>query len=462
MTSGETQNLQEPPMTQEDTFSNKMSDYHIRLAVVGNVDAGKSTLIGSLVSGMLDDGRGSARSRVTKHQHEIESGRTSTISTHLLGFDVLGKPVNPSHKNTRGKDMDEVAQEAEKTISLLDLAGHEKYLKSTIQGISAGFVDYALVLVNSRHAPNHMTIQHFHLIHGYGIPSIVILTKVDGCPTHEMKNTKQEVFNIVRSMQKKPFMINTDSDVYIVKDKMHALVPVVSVSSVSGEGLDLLCNLLHSLPKRRHHKNKIGRTFEFLVEDLFNITGIGSVVSGFVNAGRVRVGQQLFVGPLNDGSYMKTMVKSIHLARTNVRSAVAGNNACLALALSKNQRKLLRKGMVVLEEPLAPSMTFETEMVVVKGSGVDGTTIKEGYQTMVHILHVKQPAIIENIQKVQDMEKSIGYDACNGEGVVIRPGDHARIQFRFLKRSEFIRKGMKVLFRDGHVRGCGIIKDVSQ
>ena len=158
---------------------------------------------------------------------------------------------------------------------------------------------------------------------------------------------------------------------------------------------------------------------------------------------------------------MTTMVKSIHLARTHVRSVVAGNNACLALALNKNQRKLLRKGMVVLEEPLTPSMTFEAEMVVVKGSGVDGTTIKEGYQTMVHILHVKQPARIEKIEKVEDAMNSIGYDGSDAEGIVIRPGDHARIRFRFLNRSEFIRKGMKVLFRDGHVRGCGIINDVS-
>ena len=459
-------------MTQEeDTFSNKMSDHHIRIAVVGNVDAGKSTLIGSLVSGILDDGRGSARSRVTKHQHEIETGRTSTITSHLLGFDASGQPVptvleggsksNHKSNNMRIKDMNQVAQEAEKTISLLDLAGHEKYLKTTIQGISAGFVDYALVLVNSRHVPTHMTIQHFHLTHGYGIPPIVILTKVDGCPTHEMKNTKQEVFNIVRSMQKKPFMIHKASDISIVKEKMHALAPVVSVSSVSGEGLDLLCDLLHALPKRRWHKNKIDRTFEFLVEDLFNITGVGSVVSGFVNAGRIGLGQQVFVGPLDDGSYMTTMVKSIHLARTHVRSVVAGNNACLALALNKNQRKLLRKGMVVLEEPLTPSMTFEAEMVVVKGSGVDGTTIKEGYQTMVHILHVKQPARIEKIEKVEDAMNSIGYDGSDAEGIVIRPGDHARIRFRFLNRSEFIRKGMKVLFRDGHVRGCGIINDVS-
>lgn len=466
MTSGEQQARAIPLVDSTTSFTHKMSDQHIRMAVVGNVDAGKSTLIGTLTSGMLDNGRGQARSMITKHVHEIETGRTSTITSHLLGFDAFGKTIptgmegsqTQKNKTSYKGVLKQVAQESTKTISLLDLAGHEKYLKTTIAGISSGFVDYALVLVNSRHPPNHMTMQHFHLTHGYGVPSIVVLTKIDGCPNEKAKRTKQEVFTILRSMQKKPFLITKPEDISIVKNNLHALAPVVSVSSVTGEGLNLLSDLLFALPKRRLHKNKIGRPFEFLVEDIFNVTGVGPVVSGFVNAGEIDLGQTVFVGPLNDGSYMKTVIKSIHLERTHVRTAVAGNTACLALALNKSQRKLLRKGLVVLEEPLSPAMSFEAEIEIVKGSGVDGTTIREGYQTMVHILHIKQPVEIEKIHIIED--GGMNYNQNSTSDRVIRPGDRARITFRFMKRSEFLRKGMKVLLRDGHVRGCGVVKDV--
>jgi GTPase len=62
----------------------------IRVAVVGNVDSGKSTLLGVLTRGQLDNGRGLARTNVFKHKHEIETGRTSSISHEIIGFDSKG------------------------------------------------------------------------------------------------------------------------------------------------------------------------------------------------------------------------------------------------------------------------------------------------------------------------------------------------------------------------------------
>ena len=70
-----------------------LSARNIRIAVVGNVDAGKSTLIGTLTTSCLDDGRGKSRTSIMKHRHEIESGRTSTASTHLMGFRSTGEPI---------------------------------------------------------------------------------------------------------------------------------------------------------------------------------------------------------------------------------------------------------------------------------------------------------------------------------------------------------------------------------
>lgn len=58
---------------------------------MGNVDAGKSTLLGVLTHGELDNGRGYARQRLFRHKHEMESGRTSSVGNDILGFDSMGK-----------------------------------------------------------------------------------------------------------------------------------------------------------------------------------------------------------------------------------------------------------------------------------------------------------------------------------------------------------------------------------
>lgn len=58
--------------------------------MVGNVDAGKSTLLGVLTHGELDNGRGMARQKLFRHKHEVETGRTSSVGNDILGFDVEG------------------------------------------------------------------------------------------------------------------------------------------------------------------------------------------------------------------------------------------------------------------------------------------------------------------------------------------------------------------------------------
>jgi len=62
--------------------------FELRVAVVGNVDSGKSTLLGVLSKGVLDNGRGKARLNIFRHKHEVESGRTSDIGREILGFDT--------------------------------------------------------------------------------------------------------------------------------------------------------------------------------------------------------------------------------------------------------------------------------------------------------------------------------------------------------------------------------------
>mmetsp|Transcript_19604 Transcript_19604/g.47066 ORF Transcript_19604/g.47066 Transcript_19604/m.47066 type:complete len:739 (-) Transcript_19604:317-2533(-) len=453
---------------QQSAVEETLSSRNIRVAVVGNVDAGKSTLIGTLTTSHLDDGRGSSRTAIMKHRHEIESGRTSTSSSHLLGFLSSGEVVAGRDRARLGKmkSEDEIARASHRIVTLMDLAGHEKYLKTTIHGVSSGMADYGLILVNSRHPPTHMTQHHLNLCCSYGIPVIVAFTKIDGCPDHALQTSKKELSKLLRSpdIGRRPFAVRTEQDVETCHGKLHTLAPTIDISCVTGEGLDLLRKLLFGLPKRRRHEKKIDRPFEFLVEDVFsNVPGVGSVVSGFVNAGELAVGSEakVYVGPTDDGTFLKTVAKSAHIARINTSRVTAGQSATLAFALNKETRKKLRRGMVVMRANPTSTREFDAEICVLKG---EGTTIRESYQAYVHILNVRQTAFARNIEIVNDVA-TLGLPPGRGagrdsEGIVLRPGSRARVRFQFAKRPEYVRPGMRMLFRDGRVRGVGIITGI--
>ena len=68
---------------------------------MGNVDAGKSTLLGVLTHGELDNGRGTARQKLFRHKHEMETGRTSSVGNDILGFDSVGRVVNKTDGHGR-------------------------------------------------------------------------------------------------------------------------------------------------------------------------------------------------------------------------------------------------------------------------------------------------------------------------------------------------------------------------
>ena len=311
-----------------------------------------------------------------------------------------------------------------------------------------------------------MTQHHLNLCCSFGIPVIVVFTKIDGCPDHAFKNCKEEVSKMLRSpdIRKKPFAVRSENDVTTVMDKLRDLAPLFETSCVTGEGIDLLKKMLFSLPKRRRHENKAKRSFEFLVEDIFyNVPGVGPVVTGFVNAGELTVSPtcNVYVGPVDDGSFMRTVAKSAHIARINTPHITAGQSACLAFNLNKEMRKKPRRGMVVLMENPTSTRQFDAEICVLKG---EGTTIRQSYQAYVHILNVRQSAIAKTIEIVESATavgpgKKLG-PLDENEGIVLRPGCRAKVRFEFAQRPEYVRPGMRMLFRDGRVRGVGIITSV--
>lgn len=119
----------------------------LRVAVVGNVDAGKSTLLGVLTKSVLDDGRGKARVNLFRHKHEIDSGRTSSVGSEILGFDSKGQVVTPETLGKPKITSEDICLVSSKILAFIDLAGHEKYLKTTVFGMTGCAPDFVMLMV---------------------------------------------------------------------------------------------------------------------------------------------------------------------------------------------------------------------------------------------------------------------------------------------------------------------------
>ena len=158
---------------------------------------------------------------------------------------------------------------------------------------------------------------------------------------------------------------------------------------------------------------------------------------GFVNAGELTVGAncQVYVGPVNDGTFIKTVAKSAHIARINTAHVTSGQSACLAFALKKEDRLKLRRGMVVLRESPSSTKEFDAEICVLKG---EGTTIRKSYQAYVHILNVRQSAFAKKIEIVNTnalgLPPSHAAHNDDDDGIVLRPGSRAKVRFEFAQR----------------------------
>ncbi|MCJ1474870.1 hypothetical protein MMC13_003530 [Lambiella insularis] len=342
--------IRQKPDTVEDVIET-------RIAVVGNVDAGKSTMLGVLVKGNLDDGRGKARVNLFRHKHEIESGRTSSVGMEIMGFDTHGEVV-ASNVPGRKLSWEEIGNRSAKVISFTDLAGHERYLRTTVFGLLSSSPNYCLLMVAANNGLIGMSKEHLGIALALNVPVMVVITKIDICPPHILQNTITQLTRILKSpgARKIPIFIKNREDTINTASQFvsQRICPVFQVSNVTGESLDLVRTFLNILPHHGHYDALA--PFEFHVNDTFSVPFVGTVVSGVVKSGVIHAGDPVLIGPDSLGQFTTTHIRSIERKRIPVPVCSAGQSA--SFALKRIRRKEVRKGMVVLPKLDAPPKVY--------------------------------------------------------------------------------------------------------
>eukprot|EP00127_Corallochytrium_limacisporum_P002944 Clim_evm33s143 gene=Clim_evmTU33s143 len=411
----------------------------VRVAVVGNVDAGKSTLLGVLTHGVLDDGRGKSRTKLFRHKHEIDSGRTSSVGNDILGFDCEGTIVNEPNQHSGALDWAAICKKASKVLTFIDLAGHERYLKTTVFGLTGHHPDYVMLMVGANAGLVGMTKEHLGLSLALSVPVYVVVTKIDMCPSNVLDSTLKLLKKVLKSpgVRKLPLMINTIDDVITAACNFGSerICPIFQISNVTGENIDLLKVFLNLLKSRGTWVSD--GTSEFLIDDTYMVPGVGTVVSGTMMRGTLRPNETVLFGPDALGKYESVTLKSIHRKRLPVNYVEAGHTA--SIALKKVKKAQLRKGMVLVGKTLempAAVREFQVELLILHHP----TTISCKYQAMVHCGSVRQTATLIKMDKEH-----------------LRTGDRAHVTMRFLKKPEYIKVGDALVFREGRTKAVGKI-----
>uniref|UniRef100_A0A4W3K1A4 GTP binding protein 2b n=1 Tax=Callorhinchus milii TaxID=7868 RepID=A0A4W3K1A4_CALMI len=395
----------------------------LRVAVLGNVDSGKSTLLGVLTQGELDNGRGRARLNLFRHLHEIQSGRTSSISFEILGFNSKGEVVNYSDSRTA----EEICESASKMITFIDLAGHHKYLKTTIFGLTSYCPDFAMLVVSANTGIAGTTREHLGLAMALKVPFFIVVSKVDLCTKATIERTVKQLEMVLKQpgCNKVPLLVSTSDDAVMAAQRFAqspSITPIFPLSGVSGVNLELLKVFLNVLPPLTNSKEQeelMQQLTEFQVDEIYSVPEVGTVVGGTLYSGICREGERLVVGPTDEGKFLPLKVCSMQRNRSACRVLRAGQAA--TLALGNFDRALLRKGMVMVSPEMHPTIcsVFESEIVLL----FHAKTFRRGFQVTVHVGNVRQTAIVEIIQGKEEL----------------RTGEKAVVRFRFIKHSEYLK-----------------------
>jgi elongation factor 1-alpha len=402
---------------------------HILIGTAGHVDHGKSTLVGALVTGTTDDGAGRTRIFLDVLPHEISRGLSADLSYAVYGIkgDSVIHLKNPLNK----KESANVVAEADKIISFVDTVGHEPWLRTTIRGIVGQKLDYGLLVVAADDGVTHITREHLGILLAMELPVIIALTKIDLATPEQLKKTEASIHSSLKLVGRVPYRIKTAEDTLTVVAKVPEgiVVPVFYTSSVTREGYDLLEELIFHLPKR----NLLSKEpFQMYIDRIYQVEGVGVVVSGTIKQGEVTPNETLFLGPTKEGAFARVKVQSIEMHHYRVNKGVAGD--IVGVAVKGVKPSEIIRGMVLSKNEPKAAREFDAEILILNHP----TRIGLGYEPVIHL-----ETICEAIEVV-------GLDTD-----YMMAGQQGRARIRFKFRPYVVEPGQKFIFREGKSKGVG-------
>ncbi len=389
---------------------------HVNIGTVGHVDHGKTTLTAAITSVLAAAGQAQAKKFDEIDAAPEEKARGITISTAHVEYET-----------------------ADRHYAHVDCPGHADYVKNMITG--AAQMDGGILVIAATDGPMPQTREHILLARQVGVPKLVVfLNKCDMVDDEELLElVEMETRELLSSYE-----FDGDNIPVIKGSALKALEAVQANSNVKrGEDkwVDKIWELMDAVDSYIPTPERdLDKPFLMPVEDVFSITGRGTVATGRVERGKVKVGQEVEL--VGFGETKKTTVTGVEMFRKLLDEGLAGDNIG-ALLRGVDKTEIQRGQVLAAPGSITPHTKFTANVyVLTKEEGGRHTPFFPGYRPQFYI-------------RTTDVTGSIKFD-----GEMVMPGDNVVMDVELIAPVA-IEQGMRFAIREGgRTVGAGVVDKI--
>ena len=396
---------------------------HVNIGTIGHVDHGKTTLTAAITAVLSTLGNCILKNYSDIDAAPEEKARGITINTAHVEYETDNRHY--AH---------------------VDCPGHADYVKNMITG--AAQMDGAILVVSAADGPMPQTREHILLAKQVGVPNIVVfLNKED-------QVDDAEIIELVE-LEVRELLSNYDfpgDEIPIVPGSallaLEAVVAKPDITRGTNKWVDKIFNLMDEVDKYiPTPKRDTEKTFLMAIEDVFSITGRGTVATGRIDRGIVTVGDNLELVGLR--ATQQTTVTGIEMFQKTLDSGMAGDN--VGILLRGVQKTDIERGMVLAKpSTITPHTIFEGEVyILTKEEGGRHTPFFSGYRPQ---FYVRTTDVTGNIK---------AFTADDGSDVeMVMPGDRIKMTAELISPIA-IEAGMRFAIREGgKTIGAGVVSKI--
>jgi len=390
---------------------------HVNVGTIGHVDHGKTALTAAITKALEKKGLASFVSYDEVAKASESQGRRDETKILTIAIAHIEYSTDKRH------------------YAHIDCPGHADYIKNMITG--AAQMDGAILVVSAVDGPMPQTREHILLARQVNVPSIVVfINKVDAVKDPEILDLVELEVRELLSKYEFP-----GDDIPVVRGS--ALKAMQAEGGVDDPAYECIWKLMDAVdnyiptPKR-----EVDKPFLLAIEDIFSITGRGTVVTGRVERGKLTPGEEVEI--VGFGKRFKTVATSLEMFRKILDDTVAGDNVGILLrGVAKDD---IYRGMVVSKpESINPHHRFNAEVYVLKKEeGGRHTPFFNGYRPQ---FYVRTTDVTGNVKLPKSVE-------------MVMPGDNANIEVELITPIA-IEQGLRFAIREGgRTVGAGVVTKI--
>lgn len=423
---------------------------HLNMIVTGHIDNGKSTTMGHMLMdlGLVDER--------TIAQHATESEKTGKGDT----FKYAWVMDNIKDERERGITIDLAFQKFESAkyfFTLIDAPGHRDFIKNMITGASEA--DCAVLVLSAKEgetdtaiAPGGQAREHAFLLRTLGVGQIIVaINKMDD------QNYSEQAFKVAKDKAEK-----------LIKSVGYKIenVPIIPISGWKGDNLVKKSEnmkwwtgktMLETFDDFKLPEKPTGKPLRIPIQDVYTITGVGTVPVGRVETGTVKAGQKIIVMPAG----VPGEIKTIETHHTQMESAEAGDN--IGFNLRGVDKKDIKRGDVIgtPDNPPTVAKEFRAQIIVIHHP----TALAPGYTPVMHAHTVQVAATIVAFEAKINPQTGAAEEK---DPKFLKAGDSAIVRIRPVRPiaietfQDFPELGRFALRDMGATIAAGVVKDITE